>query len=116
MSLSVTSFHDALFVERQRAMSSFLKYFEDAHNICFFSYKVMDFGQMVLRLEYEASDVGLKVNSNKRKFLTLTGHRSFYCICINGQNIEGVDELIYTQGLSPLTVVPLSAITELNLP
>lgn len=54
----------------------------------------MDRGQITLDWEKEVSRVELTVNTNRTKGLSLAGH---CCpgICINKQNTEGVDPVVY---------------------
>lgn len=43
---------------------------------CLLFHRVVDLGQIALNLEGETSKVKLKINSNKAKVLSLTGHRT----------------------------------------
>lgn len=47
-----------------------------AGNICLFSLRVKDVGQMALHLGREASKLGLKANINETNVLSLTAQRS----------------------------------------
>lgn len=59
-----------------------------------------------LNLKRETNKVGLKINSNNIKVLSLTGYPTLPT-CINGQNSEGVDQLVYLRNVIFLpTVVP----------
>lgn len=78
-------------VELQWTIRYFLKHLEYADDICL--QRVVDFNQMLLNLERDASRVRLKIN--KIKVLSLTG----LSICINGQNIEGVDQSVHSSSV-----------------
>lgn len=54
----------------------------------------MDLEEIALDSEREVSKVGLKIHSNKIKILSRTGYR-ILSICINRQNIEGVEQFAY---------------------
>lgn len=70
-------------------------------------------------MERKAGRVVLILNTNKTKVVCLTGHRTFL-ICINGQNIEGFDQVVYigsvVSGGSGTKLDSLEAQAMLDLP
>lgn len=60
--------------------------------------RIMDLGQWTLDFERESSRVRLKINTNKTKVLSMTDYRTLP-ICISGQSVEGVDQLVYLRSI-----------------
>lgn len=73
--------------------SSFLKHLNYAQHICLLSHRVIDLAQIALDLKKKAGS-RLCLNTNKTKILSLTCHCPLP-ICINDQNIEGLEQFIY---------------------
>lgn len=80
----------------QLTIISFLKLLNCTEDICFFSHRSIDLGQIALELKKVEKRVALKINTSQVKVFSLTGHHTLL-IYINGYNTESVEKFVYLE-------------------